>query len=86
MVITAPLSMLPLMSLPSVLSSLHASSVGVPQVRVAWHKATGDQLSAYCKHVADTPPPRPGEALSSTNPECTLHLSELEHGQAIETP
>ena len=48
-------------------------------VRIAWHKVTSVQLSEYCKLVADTLPPPPTEAFFCTNPECTAHLSELEH-------
>ena len=47
----------------------------------AWHKVTSVQLSEYCKLVADTlpPPPTDSKAFFCTNPECTAHLSELEH-------
>ena len=47
-------------------------------VHITWHKATSDQLSAYCKLVAATLPPLPTEALLYSKPDFTDHFSKLE--------
>ena len=45
---------------------------------IAWHRASLDQVSAYCDLVVRSLPVPPTEALCCTNADCTSHLRVLE--------
>ena len=65
-------------SVSSSFASASPSSASQSKPSIAWHRASPDQVSAYCDLVVRSLPAPPTEALRCTNPDCTSHLRVLE--------